>query len=118
VRRWNREWRNDPDTCPRRGSCAAAAVCVVDRVSEDRTERDGADSREKEGEVVRQNNRFEQIDKAALHNALLDLHTCPRCRDDLKPVALCEDVFGCQRCKETWHIPTVVDSEPEKRRLR
>jgi uncharacterized protein YbaR (Trm112 family) len=50
-------------------------------------------------------NRFEQIDKAALHNALLELRTCPHCRSDLQPVALLENVYGCPKCRETWHIP-------------
>lgn len=53
---------------------------------------------------------YEAIDKAALHNALLQLHTCPRCRRDLQSVALCENVWGCKSCKETWHV------EPQKER--
>ena len=51
--------------------------------------------------------RFEAMDKAALHNALLNLRTCPHCRNDLQPVALFEDVWGCRACDETWHLPTV-----------
>ena len=54
---------------------------------------------------MRTDNRFEDIDKAALHNALLNLHTCPNCRRNLQPVALFEDVWGCASCKETWHLP-------------
>ena len=44
-------------------------------------------------------------DKIALKNALLALHTCPRCRADLLPVALCEDVWGCRPCNATWYVP-------------
>lgn len=32
---------------------------------------------------MRQDNRFESIDKAALRRALLNLGVCPRCRADL-----------------------------------
>lgn len=56
---------------------------------------------------MRQDNRFEAIDKAALHNALLDLKTCPRCYADLRPVAFFKDVWGCDsklHSFETWHI--------------
>jgi len=54
---------------------------------------------------------YEATDKAALYQALLALHTCPHCRADLQPVALCADVWGCQgngarpHPVETWHIP-------------
>lgn len=48
--------------------------------------------------------RFRDIDRAALHNALLALKTCPRCRADLEPVAFAADVYGCAACKETHHI--------------
>ena len=54
--------------------------------------------------TMRQDNRWEAIDKAALHNALLALHTCPRCRADLQPVAFCGDVWGCRDCRETWYV--------------
>lgn len=54
---------------------------------------------------MKPDNRFEALDKAALHNALLALHTCPHCRNDLLPVALVDHVFGCEQCRETWHIP-------------
>jgi hypothetical protein len=54
--------------------------------------------------MTRIDNRFEDIDKAALHNALLALHTCPHCRDDLQPVNFLFDVYGCAKCKETWYI--------------
>jgi ribosomal protein L37AE/L43A len=50
---------------------------------------------------------YEDTDKAALVNALLQLHTCPHCRADLQPVALCKDVWGCSACKKTWHVPSV-----------
>ena len=49
--------------------------------------------------------RFEAVDRAALHRALLALHTCPRCRGDLLPVASLDAVWGCRRCGETWHLP-------------
>jgi hypothetical protein len=51
---------------------------------------------------------YEAVDKAALNNALLALHICPRprCgRAELLPVALCEDVWGCAQCHETWYLP-------------
>ena len=50
-------------------------------------------------------NRFEDVDKSALYNALLKLHSCPNCRRNLQPVAFCEDVWGCGECKETWYVP-------------
>jgi len=51
-----------------------------------------------------QDDRFKDIDRAALKAALLQMHVCPHCRADLKPVAFCADVFGCAECKETWHV--------------
>lgn len=54
--------------------------------------------------MVRIDNKWEALDKAALVQALLALRTCPRCRVDLQPVALTEDVYGCPRCGETWHL--------------
>jgi hypothetical protein len=57
---------------------------------------------------MRTDNRWEEMDKDALHTALLALHTCPHCRSDLRPVALFEDVWGCadpSHSFETWHIP-------------
>lgn len=48
---------------------------------------------------------YEEIDKQALQNALLALRTCPRCRDDLRPVAFLADTWGCAACRETWHLP-------------
>lgn len=54
---------------------------------------------------MKADNRFEDMDRAALHDALLALRTCPRCRGDLQPVALCEDVWGCRPCHETWYLP-------------
>ena len=57
--------------------------------------------------TMRLDNRWEQVDQAALHNALLALKTCPRCRADLQPVGPgLADVWGCSECKETWYIPT------------
>jgi hypothetical protein len=47
--------------------------------------------------------RYEAIDKAALYDALVALHTCPRCRADLQPVAFLEDTWGCAVCCETWY---------------
>jgi hypothetical protein len=57
---------------------------------------------------MRSDNRFEEIDRAALSNALIKMHICPHCRNDLKPVAFFEDVWGCNdksHIMETWHIP-------------
>lgn len=54
---------------------------------------------------------YEAMDKAALDTALLALRTCPRCRADLRPVALFEDVWGCRgtgypsHMAETWYLP-------------
>jgi ribosomal protein L37AE/L43A len=49
--------------------------------------------------------RFESIDRAALHNALLAMKTCPHCRADLLVYPLADNVWGCQACKETWYLP-------------
>lgn len=49
--------------------------------------------------------RFEDIDRAALHRALLALHACPHCRAELVPVASLADVWACPACRETWHVP-------------
>lgn len=51
--------------------------------------------------------RFEDIDRAALRDALLELRVCPNqaCRRYLKPVALLDEVWGCENCRETWHLP-------------
>ena len=54
---------------------------------------------------------YEAMDKRALEAALLALRTCPRCRGDLRPVALFEDVWGCwgdsvpRHMAETWYLP-------------
>ena len=45
---------------------------------------------------------YEQIDKDALREALLNLETCPNCRGDILPVALLSGVRGCVPCGETW----------------
>lgn len=55
--------------------------------------------------------RFRDIDDAALEAALLALHVCPHCRSDLQRVALFNDVYGCKGTAypthpfETWFIP-------------
>ena len=48
---------------------------------------------------------FEEIDKQALINALVKMHVCPNCRQDLLPVALFPNVWGCKTCKEAWFVP-------------
>ena len=48
---------------------------------------------------------YEAIDRAALHNALLALDVCPRCRGDLQPVAYAVNTWGCTACRETWFRP-------------
>lgn len=48
---------------------------------------------------------YEEIDRAALYNALLALRTCPHCRGDLLPANLYANVWGCKSCGETWHLP-------------
>ncbi len=58
--------------------------------------------------------QYEEMDKKALHDALLALHTCPHCRSDLQPVALYEDVWGCHSCKETWYLPKDDHAYPSK----
>ena len=63
---------------------------------------------------MKTDNRFEAIDRAALHNALLELHTCPRCRADLLPIAGCAHVYGCPDCRETWHIPPAITAAEGK----
>lgn len=48
---------------------------------------------------------YEAMDKAALHNALLALHTCPKCRRDIRPVWTGEpDMWACVTCDKTWHV--------------
>ena len=48
---------------------------------------------------------YESMDKKALHDALLKLHTCPNCRGKLRPVTFFDsNVVGCANCKETWCI--------------
>lgn len=51
-----------------------------------------------------QDDRFEAMDRGALHTTLLALRTCPTCRLDLSAVANCRDVWACVNCKETWHL--------------
>lgn len=55
---------------------------------------------------------YDAVDEAALHNALLALRQCPWCREDLQPVGLFPDVWGCkgtaqftQHVFETWYLP-------------
>jgi hypothetical protein len=51
--------------------------------------------------------RFEDLDRAALRPIWEDDQwICRRCRRPLIPVALLDDVWGCSRCHETWHLPT------------
>jgi len=58
------------------------------------------------------NSRFDEIDKAALHNALLALKTCPLCRRDLRQVKHSEDgrsappenLWACVTCDEAWEV--------------
>ena len=57
-------------------------------------------------------NRFAALDAAALSEALLAVHVCPRCRTDLQPVALTEDVWGCASCRQTWHVEREIDGAP------
>lgn len=51
--------------------------------------------------------RFREIDDAVLRKCLLDMKICPQCRADLRTVALLDEVWGCENCKETWHLPSV-----------
>lgn len=53
-------------------------------------------------------NRFESIDKAALAAALLQLHTCPKCRVSLESVgtpAKKYSLWACSECGTTWQVP-------------
>lgn len=51
--------------------------------------------------------RFDAIDKAELEDARLRLRHCPRCDQDLLPVAYLEDVYACKDCRGyTYHLPT------------
>ena len=56
---------------------------------------------------MRVDNRFETLDKAALQQALLAMGVCPTCRNDLRPVAFLDSVWGCPRprCSGTWFLP-------------
>lgn len=60
---------------------------------------------------------YEAEDKAILIRCLLNLRVCPRCRQDLLPVALLSDVYGCagrsypQHAPETWHLPELSKAE-------
>lgn len=56
---------------------------------------------------------YEAMDKAALHNAQLDLHICPLCTTDLRPVAFFEDTWGCENCHETWWVPKCGHKHPD-----
>jgi len=51
-------------------------------------------------------NPWETADRIALEQARLALHVCPSCCTDLRPVALCEDTWGCPACRKTWYVPT------------
>ena len=58
---------------------------------------------------------YEREDRIALERFLLSERVCPRCRSDLLPVALFEDVFGCKKCKETWHCEDEEVKTEEKK---
>ncbi len=47
--------------------------------------------------------RFEDIDKAALVRALVNLMTCPVCRRELRPAQIPGHV-GCVTCDKVWRI--------------
>ena len=56
---------------------------------------------------MKQDNRFEGLDKAALHSALLALKTCPRCRGKLGQVgtsAKAYELWACDECGTTWQV--------------
>ena len=53
--------------------------------------------------------RFEADDKRTLERVMLAMYVCPKCRKDLRPVALYEDVWMCHECKESWHLPEDQD---------
>jgi len=54
---------------------------------------------------VKPDYHYADIDKQALYNALLALHTCPHCRADLLLVGpMLNHVYGCATCRETWFI--------------
>ena len=59
---------------------------------------------------MKTDNRFRDLDDAALIQALLALRVCPTDRQDLRPVALVKDVWGCARCHETWYLQTEGES--------
>lgn len=54
---------------------------------------------------MRPGDKWEEADKVALRRALMALGACPNCRADLQPVAYTADVWGCPKCRETWHKP-------------
>ncbi len=53
---------------------------------------------------MRRDDRFDDIDKAALHNALLDLGQCPHCRRPLR-TAQVPGLVGCVTCDKAWPAP-------------
>lgn len=57
---------------------------------------------------------YERMDLNALNAALVRLGVCPRCRRDLQPVGLVENVMGCPLCKETWHVEVSLPDEPKE----
>ena len=66
---------------------------------------------------MRTDNRFESIDRAALHDALLAMGRCPHCRTVLRPVAFFDHVYGCagvativQHDPETWYLPELAQA--------
>lgn len=61
---------------------------------------------------MRSDNHFEALDKAALHNALIALGTCPFCRRDLqrfvytgKGMETDASEWCCIRCDKTYKAP-------------
>lgn len=51
---------------------------------------------------MRRDDRFDEIDKAALRSALLADGVCPKCRRDLRPAVDPADGLGCVTCDEVY----------------
>ncbi len=69
---------------------------------------------------MRRDDRFADMDRAALHNARLEMRQCPHCARDLQPVAFFPpETMGCGHCKETWYLPDppreVTDAKEQAR---
>jgi transposase-like protein len=57
---------------------------------------------------MKRDDRFDLIDKAALHWALLAERVCPRCRSQLGEVGTTSKRFtlwACDECGTTWQEP-------------